>query len=1543
MRSSPSSSAYLHPSSTSFGAGLARPSRRGRFAAFLAALLLSALLGPGAAPALAVTYTMYYPEFNWAGGGSNWLHDPNWVQTVYLVDDGNMTDISGGPDVWGWGGTTGLLAGKSAYFDQHRWLDGNMYYPSSYDIFVNGNVTDLNTILINNGSDFQDWSFSGGATRPLLKFNGGPSKSRAMIISAFGNKAGMRTVSFDSVTLHGLEKISLNGGKLAMSNTTVENSHKLLVESGGELSWNGASSGSSLPTFSISKGLTLGQDAKLTLLNLSPGQWKVPTINKKGTNQHFALSVAGDQTWTKLGLGYIPADSLTLLGGTLSLDTTLTTGIIGVADGATLRADPYRIKPYNLNVDGTLLLTYDQSYRTPLRIYGALSGTGEIKLDTHAELSGATSGIDAWGNRHSSFENFTGAFNLNDSTLTVASPLNLGRAIRIWGGGRLVVTTPNDPAWGPFSLNTNLQNTGQTPLTLELHGEPLTLVSENSFGPCVYKRGSAVLTLSGGNYNIDDLRVMGGEMRLTNGAELNIRDGLVVYNVISEESPSVLNVTGKAELLGKLSIEQGGKLLLDHGGKLTVGAAWFPAIAQIWDGSLLYRGGLLSSFGQLDLQKAYFGAELAHPGVFVVSEYENLSGRFDNDQQLSSAVTVNGAPVHNASLIYGSGSDDKIILLAPSGYNLLWREAQAASGNVWGDNQPGWREHYQSGSAALNWRNGASHIAVFGGQGVDGYTVEVQGLVEANLLSFIDGKNWRVNTDDANPLILKPFAADPASPGYFAALGSDIPGVGGTYTGPILSGPLLVSAADVPLWKTGSGDLKLTGQGVYTPPARGFTPADVVIKSGRLLLDGPNSLNALGGSSAPAALAVDQGGILRLDGVGQLHNRVSGGGGLEFYNGTTVINNANPDFSGPVLLGAAGQVSLGNRQGLGSSPFNPIDLGGGTRLTLEYDDPGLFLPRRLSGSGTLQVAEDKSAGLLPGSNGFNGDTALQKGSTLTLLGRGPGATISATGTGAIIMSDNASLRLVNGGILENELRGPDSSRLHLDANRYTLLDNIIRARSQWHGVVDMASRAELTLKADLAQGVLASPEFSVSGGNLVLDGPGVTFGALKASGGGQVRLTDRTVLAFSDATFGTFDFSSIFLDGQEAALNLSGGFDLTKNLRGLGQARFGGGTFALSGNNTGFAGEYKLDGTILEIGAAGQIGGMATLSLNNGTLRPTQSLSLVNPVTLESGGGILDTGAGLSLKLTGGTSGGGGLEKRGDGLLTLSKAEHSFTGALLVGAGELRLAESELSGTSGAQVDSGATLSGSGGVAGRTVVASGGTLGVDGLFRFGGDLTLISGSDLIFNNGGRLDVGGALTWGDTTDLATINMDSFGVYKLAAYGSSNLAGGVVDGAYYTLNYNGAAINNGGDYRVVLENYAAGNELALLFMPTGVRLAYWAEDAGGLWETGGEANWNTHFNPAAGSPEAWALDSRAAVFGASGVNPHTVTLRGPVSASGLFFQESGWVLDGEALTLMDLDPTDGADYAVIGSQSGATVISARLTGSSGLHKRDRKSVV
>lgn len=294
-----------------------------------------------------------------------------------------------------------------------------------------------------------------------------------------------------------------------------------------------------------------------------------------------------------------------------------------------------------------------------------------------------------------------------------------------------------------------------------------------------------------------------------------------------------------------------------------------------------------------------------------------------------------------------------------------------------------------------------------------------------------------------------------------------------------------------------------------------------------------------------------------------------------------------------------------------------------------------------------------------------------------------------------------------------------------------------------------------------------------------------------------------------------------------------------------------------------------------------------------------------------------------------------GLRKIGSPTLILTGSVHTGNQAdTILEMGELRLENGSLTGIAKILVEPSATLSGFGSITGDAEVR--GTLSVDGHLTAGGDVTLESGASLRFTDGGRLGVTGALDWKDPTNLATINLDSLGVYVLADYGSTTINSGLIDGSRYRVIYDGATISNGSDYRLGLINYGTQKELVLTSLPTGQKAAFWGTNGGGIWETNGAANWNTNYDTAVGAMERWAADSRVAVFGASGVTSGSVTVNGPVDASGLFFLTPGWTIAGDTVTLRDLDPYDAEDFAVIGVQAGSIAVDAPLTGDVGLHK-------
>ena len=275
--------------------------------------------------------------------------------------------------------------------------------------------------------------------------------------------------------------------------------------------------------------------------------------------------------------------------------------------------------------------------------------------------------------------------------------------------------------------------------------------------------------------------------------------------------------------------------------------------------------------------------------------------------------------------------------------------------------------------------------------------------------------------------------------------------------------------------------------------------------------------------------------------------------------------------------------------------------------------------------------------------------------------------------------------------------------------------------------------------------------------------------------------------------------------------------------------------------NGGTTNRIFLNGGVLEVHNIGKGGGaVATLDFNGGTLRARSNNPLfmqgLNAVTVQAGGGVLDT---TNINITINQAlldGGGGLTKRGTGTLTLTAA-NGYTGLTTVDEGTLALTGSLAGAVS---VSSGATLSGTGTVAGA--VNSGGTLapgfGAAGRLRLNSSYTQGAGGALALEVGGatpgsgfdQVTAGGPATLDGALNVALINSFvpdglSFELLRAAS----------VSGTFATTNL-----------PVLTGNFA----WAVQYTPTSVVLAtvntnqanlVWSPTLSGDWDLSTSTNW------------------------------------------------------------------------------------------------------
>ncbi|MFN3932581.1 MAG: beta strand repeat-containing protein, partial [Brevundimonas sp.] len=816
------------------------------------------------------------------------------------------------------------------------------------------------------------------------------------------------------------------------------------------------------------------------------------------------------------------------------------------------------------------------------------------------------------------------------------------------------------------------------------------------------------------------------------------------------------------------------------------------------------------------------------------------------------------------------------------------------------------------------------------------------------------------------------------------------------------SGAVTVTGADS-AWTSGfnlfvgaSGDGALTIADGGAVSASGVTLAWDVGATGVLNIGAASTdpLDAVGAGTLNAATVTfgDGAGVLNFNHTTDDYDfaaAISGLGAVNLYAGHTILSGASSYTGGTNLYG--GTLTLGHDNALGASTLTTfgsvVDYADGVTVgNAIVIDSGTTQFQVLAGSATQAGVISESNGprpfekigagelVLTAANTWTGETRITEG-TLRL-----GIANAIASASALTVSADGTFDLDGFSIAVGSLAG--AGRVTLGAgqlnvgsdNSTTVFSGSLTATDGSGAALFKEGTGVLTVGGvvTLATSGAATNVVKVNAGTLVVSGAGdvatdilQNFATLDNAGSVTAfsvlqnfgTTTNSGALSGLTQNFSTFDnhgtmgqlqalagvatnHSTGTIDGgvQNFADFVTAGVingDISNFSTALIENQVNGGianeasgaTVTLTGAVTGITSYYGNDGTLLDLA-----GFSTAISRIDGT------------GAIELGSAVLTVGgAGMNDSFSGVISGGGGLTKTGSAVLALSGA-NTWTGQTTVADGLLRV-DGSLTNQGGLTVESGGALGGTGAIGGLTTLQNGGTL----VGAAGSVLTM---NALTLGDGAILDVTLGAPSADALFAVTGDLTLDGVLDITD------GGGFGAGVYGLMTYGGALTDNGLEMGDLPIGYSAGRFAVQTSVAGQVNLVNAGMAYLLFWDGGDPANAND--DAIAGGDGVWTLtgatwtDVDGAANGPMNPTPGlavfmgtagTVTLddsAGVLSVTGLQFAADGYVLTGDALTLVEEMVGGGVAIRVgDGTAAGAdmtAVIGSDLTGSALLRKTD-----
>ncbi|WP_415842709.1 autotransporter domain-containing protein [Pseudomonas reidholzensis] len=1201
-----------------------------------------------------------------------------------------------------------------------------------------------------------------------------------------------------------------------------------------------------------------------------------------------------------------------------------------------------------VNAAGFDVLFWDGSQTVANGAVDGGNGTWNAASTNWTDLNGTAN--RAWGDTFAVFQGTAGDVTVEGSQ-TVNGLQFVNNGFRLLAGTAGALNLINSTSSGDTSVRVDPGVTATLDVALtgngtlnKLDSGTLVLNGANSY--------SGGTTLSGGTLIVGSDSALGtGALAAAAGTTLDNSQAVTLANAISLAGPLNLTASNDLTLNGDISGSGGlakfGTSTLRLGGNNS-----YLGITALNAGTLLLASD--TALGGSTLNAAAGTQVDTTQAVSLASNNVNLAGAFSvlgsNDLELGGIVSGSGRLLKAGSARLG--------LLGANSYSG-GTELQAGSLVLGNNSALGTGSLDVTGSAELDT---STAVTVANAVNVTG-TLDVLGSNDLQLSGVLGG-NGTLNKVGLADLtlsgnntfsgILNIIAGSLSTLGT-TALGTQselnvssgailnldgnttLGEIGGNGTIDIASGnSLSVAGGDFDGAITGSGSLFKYGNARFVLNGLSSFTGATTVNGGSLTVDG---------SLASTNVAINSG--TSLDGSGTLSGAVS------VADGASVAGNSGATLSvGSLALSSGSTLEAGLGAPLGGAAL--IDVAGNLTLdgTLNVTDLGGF------GNGVYSLID--YTGTLQ-DNGLAIGTTPVPSTDLTVQTSVANQVNLVVGGSSNLLFWDGSQTVANGQI--------DGGTGTWDGTASNWTDANGTLNSAWNDTFAIFQGTAGTVTVNGSQSI-SGLQFATDGYVLNAGSAGELIAANGGSGQTNVRVDNGVTATVNVAINGSGTLAK--LDTGTLVLNAANGYS--------GGTALNGGTLVL-GNNSALG-----SGTLTAAGGTTLDSNTAITLANSAVLNGALTLAGSNALTLNGGisgaGGLVKNGAGqLTLgganSYTGGTqinagsvvgnssslqgaivnnaaltfeqnangsytgnlTGSGTLTKNGTGELLLT-GTNGLTGNTLVNAGSL-LVNGRLD-SANVQVASGATLGGSGTLAGAVNVQDGASLsaGSANTALSVGSLTLASGSVLDFDLGAAaasttvVNVAGNLSLDGTLNITDAGGFGTGVYQLFSYGGSltdnGLAIGAIPGsvALADLALQTAIANQ-------INLVVGGDDGSLLFW-NGSKTTADGTISGGSGTWGTASNWT---NTAGTSSDTWA--DQFAVFGGQA---GTVTVAGNQAFTGLQFLTDGYQLvAGTNGSLSPVNAADGSLAAVRVNSGASTLISAPLTGSGGIEKLDAGTLV